>query len=207
MDIWTRLLPGEGWTESLVHRPLWNGQMCSRLQAEPAVQPMLFPLSLVIISRSVGWEIQIRLPEGCKRKNSWTRYKTLPAAHVEDVPTTIYACLLGGSQKLSNRKWSHHAKRWDCQHLDSSHWTPQSWQPTSADSLPSCLESEQHFHLSSRSYSFPVAVTVLRLLSCGVINGYLLYMCWTIVTMHSTSTVTTRSPSSFSRSLAGAKEI
>lgn len=64
-------------------------------------------LSLVIISRSVGWEIQIRLPEGCKRKNSWTRYKTLPTAHVEDVLTTIRTCMLGESQKLSNRKWSH----------------------------------------------------------------------------------------------------
>ena len=65
-------------------------------------------LSLVIISRSVGWEIQIRLPEGCKRKNSWTRYNTLPTAHVEDVLTTIHMCMLGGTQKLSNRKWSHH---------------------------------------------------------------------------------------------------
>lgn len=61
-------------------------------------------LSLVIISRSVGWEIQIRLPEGCKRKNSWTSYKTLPTAHVEDALTTIRTCMLGGSQKLSNRK-------------------------------------------------------------------------------------------------------
>lgn len=52
----------------------------------------------------------------------------------------------------------------------------------------------------------------LRLLSCGVTDGYLLYMCWTIVTMHSTSSNRSQLFKSFitlalslSFSLAGAK--
>lgn len=63
-------------------------------------------LSLVIISRSVGWEIQIQSVslKDVKGRDSWTRYKTLPDAHVEDVLTTIGVYTLGGSQELSDRK-------------------------------------------------------------------------------------------------------
>lgn len=127
-------------------------------------------LSLVIISRSVGWEIQIHLPEGCKRKNSWTRYKTLPTAHVEYVLATIHTCMLGGSQKLSNRKWSHHPHWWDCQitrtaAVGSLRAETYSMENSvgSSFSAPSCLNSDKHFHLSSCSYSFSVDVMVLKI--------------------------------------------
>lgn len=38
-----------------------RGQMCGRLQAAPGALPTWFPLTLVMVFRSAGWETQIHL--------------------------------------------------------------------------------------------------------------------------------------------------
>lgn len=131
-------------------------------------------LSLVIISRSVGWEIQIRLPEGCKRKNSWTRYKTLPTAHVEDVLTTIHMCMLGeveGGNRSSQTGSEVIIPLGDCQITWTAAAGPRRAESLQcgdslAQTLPSCLNAEKHFHLSSCSFSIDVMVFKTSVLWC-----------------------------------------
>lgn len=131
-------------------------QIASRASCSTSV----ISLSLVMISRSVGWEIQTRLPKGCKRQNSWTRYKTLPTAHVEDVLNTIRTAHAWWVTKALKQEVKSSAHRRDCRSTSAAAAGPlKSWKPPR---LPSRLHSERHFHISSRSSLLSVDVMVFK---------------------------------------------
>lgn len=127
-------------------------QMCSRLQSEPAV----ISLSLVIISRSVGWEIQSALHEWCQRKDSWTKHKGLPSAHLKDQST---------QKETGTEVIVPYASIGDCPLTGSRSGTKQQ---TDIIQLRHMLYESHLIHASFCRCN--------RLMSCGVTNGYLLYM-------------------------------
>lgn len=124
-------------------------------------------LSLVIISRSVGREIQIRLPEGRERKNSWTWYKKF--TH----------CTRGGRthDSLHTRDWRIYRSAQTGSEITIG-------EAVGSGGKSSVLSEDVFlfFHVLFLWMSW-----CLRLLSRGSTDGYLLYSCWTVVTMHRTS--------------------
>lgn len=127
-------------------------------------------LSLVIISRSVGWEIQICLPEGCKRRilGQDTNFAHRTCGECTDCNSHVHAWWVIEAFKqevMSSSLTGETVKSLQQQllgHSELKSYRTQYGAHSAAEALPSCLTFEKHFHLSSCSYSFSVDVMVFK---------------------------------------------
>lgn len=143
-----------------------------------------FPLTCRNIQVSGLWNPNPSPPEGRKRKTSWTECKNFArSAHTHTGCTAKHcACMLARLQKLfNNQKMRLSSCLRDCRTSSmAAAGRLRPGNPTVCKLAPPLSTFLHAF------YSFSVDVTLLSFLSCGVTNGYLLNMCWTLVTMHST---------------------